>query len=226
MIYTVIADYRRLSFDAAVEGKLFSSLPENLRNYIMKPSSDEVKISRLGAYLLLYHSVRFLFGKEDFEISFTENGKPVFTSEGQSNRLSFNLSHSAGLCAVAVSDEGNCVGVDIQEKIDRERAERVKSRFMNYTVKGLSELESVYLFGAFSPVGNCMFAEIPDRSLAVGNIDEEPTDLWALTEAILKCDGGGFCKAEKIMADLSSYSSENVRLSYKGRIFSVSTVCK
>jgi len=226
MIYTVIADYRKLSFEAVSAGRLYSSLPAELREYIEKPSSDEAKASRLGAYLLLFHSVRFLFGKDALPVCFSENGKPGFSSEDPHSALRFNLSHSGGLCAVALSDEGGDMGVDIQEKIDRERAMRLKERFMNYSIRTLAKIEPIYLFGAFSSDGNCMFAEIPDRGLALGNINEEPTDLWALTEAILKCDGGGFCRAKDIMKDLSAYSAEIVRLSYKGRIFSVSTVCK
>ena len=141
--------------------------------------------------------------------------------------LSFNLSHSGGMCAVTVSDGGEDVGVDLQERIDRDRVERLKERFMNYSLKDLDPTEPiVYLFGAFSHDGNCMFAEIPYRSLVKGDIKEEATDMWSLTEAILKCHGGGFCQAREIMKELSGFASETVRFNYKGKLYSISTVTK
>ena len=227
MIYTVIADYKRLSYEAAIKTGMYSSLPEALRLYVEKPGSDEVRLSRLGGYLLLYHTVRFLFGKADFDVAFSENGKPHFISGKATEGLSFNISHSGGLCAVTVSDDGREIGVDLQERIDRQRAERLKERFMNHSLSGIASTEPIsYLFGAFSQDGNCMFADIPYRSLVKGDIKEELTDLWSLTEAILKCHGGGFCQAREIMNDISSYASETVRFNYKGKLYSLSTVTK
>ena len=227
MIYTVIADYRRLSFEEANKGSVYNSLSDTLKEHINKPNSDEVKLSRLGGYLLLLHTVRFLYGKEEVDIGFSENGKPVFLAGKSAESLRFNISHSDGLCAVTVSDENEDIGVDLQTRIDSQRAERLKERFMNYSLKGLCPLGGVeYLFGAFSADGNCIFANIPYRSLVNGNIKEEPTDLWSLTEAILKCHGGGFCQAKEVMKDISDYKFETVRFNYKGRFYSVSTVIK
>lgn len=225
MIYTVISDYRKLIFDSCEESFLSSIKPE-LSEYIKKPNSEEQRLARLGGYLLLYRAVRFLFGREDFEIDFGECGKPRFVSGGAAEGLSFNLSHSGGLCAVTVTDEAGEIGVDLQERIDDKRIERLKERFLNYESNALSSIEPIYLFGAFAPDGNCLFAGIPHQSLIKGDVVSEPTDSWSLTEAILKCDGRGFSARGEILKDTSPFSAETVRFNYKGVPYSVSTVLK
>ena len=86
--------------------------------------------------------------------------------------------------------------------------------------------EPVYLFGAFAPDGNCMFAEIPYQSLKRGEPSTDLTDKWSLTEAIVKCDGRGICKKEEIINSLSDHTYETLRLNYKGKSYSISTVKK
>ena len=108
MLYTVIADYRKLLEEITNdEGEIvspFSHFKSEIKEYIKRPKTKEGKLARLGGYLLLFHTVRFLFGKTmNFEIGFTEEGKPYFTSEEMKN-LSFNISHSGGLCAVCLSE--------------------------------------------------------------------------------------------------------------------------
>ena len=66
-----------------------------------------VKFDSCSAWSLLYKALR----KNNLTIStvaFTENGKPCFTDPS----LHFSISHSHGLCAVAVADRP--VGVDIE----------------------------------------------------------------------------------------------------------------
>ena len=224
MIYTVLADYGRLDYDLITDGRLFSSFPEGLKSYIQSPSSNEVRVSRLGGYLLLYRAVRYLFAKEDFEIEFSESGKPFFS--GKAGEVKFNISHSGGLVAVSVSDDGGEVGCDIQEEVDAERAGRISRRFPTEGLGELSSTSPVYIFGAFSADGECMFAAIPPSSLKTGDPERIFTDGWSLTEAIVKCHGGGFCRHAEIMSERSLYAAETVGLSYRGKRFSLSTAVK
>lgn len=226
MIYTVIADYRKLVKEAVTSGKIYYFLPENVRERIEKPKSEEVMLSSMGGYLLLYHVVRFLFGKEDFNINYREDGKPEFVIHEGSLPITFNISHSGGLAAVCVCDEGYDVGVDIQESVDPERAERLGKRFLDFDINVKTELETVYLFGAFAPDGNCMFAEIPYRSLKKGDHCTDITDKWSLTEALVKCDGKGFCQRDNVLDSLEKMCSETVKISYKGKSYSVSTAAE
>ena len=225
MIYTVIADYRKLIPEALLERGIFSLLPENIRAHVDEPKSEEVRLSRAGGYILLYHVVRFLFGNSfELNISFTDDGKPLLVHKENEENIAFNISHSGGLCAVCLSDDGGSVGVDIQEKIDDEKALHIKDRFLSHTIPEMGAAEPVYLFGAFAPDGNCMFAEIPYQSLKKGDPSTDLTDKWSLTEAIVKCDGRGICKKEEIVNSLCGYSYETVKLCYKGISYSISTV--
>ena len=227
MIYTVLADYRRLFCEITdKEGGIsspFSLFPESLRDYVRGPKTDEGRLARLGGYLLLYHTVRFLFGKARFEIGFSEKGKPYFLSEDMKD-LSFSISHSGGICAVSVSDGGESVGVDVQEEIDEERCERIRERLYSGELSTGRLLNTVYLFGGFSAYGDCMFAEIPPAALKIGDTGCDLTDRWTLTEAIMKWDGRGFGAYTELDSLAKESYSETLRLSYKGKRYSISTV--
>ena len=227
MIYTAIADYRRLLPEIIEEKEGISSpyslFPEKLRSYISSPKSPEVRQSRLGGYLLLFHTVRFLFGRTDFKIEFTEAGKPYFDSS-ELKDLSFNISHSGGLCAVCICDEGKAVGVDIQEEIEKEKAERIKERFYEGEIPMEESPDPVYLFGGFSSFGDCFFAEIPSEGIELCDPSESFLDRWSLCEAVMKCDGGGFASYGNIEKLLSKTKRQTIRLTYKGKKYSLSTV--
>ncbi len=226
MIYTVISDYKKLLPEImSLEGGInspFSLLPDELKEYIREPKSEEVRLSRLGGYLLLFHTVRFLFGEMKFDIAFDERGKPHFKDEKIKN-IGFNISHSGGLCAVTVTDEPISVGVDIQEFVDKEKEDRLKDRLYSGEIKPDIRVEPIYLYGGFSAFGDCIFAEIPYTSLKLGDPNSCFTDRWSLSEAVMKCDGRGFGAFTEIEKLLNTTPSETVLLSYKGKRFSIST---
>lgn len=227
MLYTVVADYRKL-LSEIIDGEggiasPFSHFPEELKSYIRMPKTEEGKAARLGGYLLLFHTLRFLFGKAEMKIELTERGKPRLSSEELSN-ISFNISHSGGLCAVTLCDDGGEVGVDIQEQIDSEKTQRVKERFYTGGFFGKELNNTVYLFGGFSAFGDCMFCEIPYSSLRRGAPESDFTDRWSLSEAIMKWDGRGFGAFGEIETLSRDSYFESVKISYKGKKYSLSTV--
>ena len=58
-----------------------------------------------------------------------ENGKPYFLNSS----LKFNLSHSEGIVACAISDEGE-VGVDVEaSQLAPDRAKKIAQRFLSHT---------------------------------------------------------------------------------------------
>lgn len=227
MIYTVCADYRKLLPGITDEeggiSSPFSLFPEELREYVRRPKTEEGKLSRLGGYLLLYHTVRFILGRVDFKIEFSKEGKPYFASSEMKD-ISFSISHSGGLCAVTLSDEGGKVGVDIQQETDTKKAERIKERLYQGELSTGRLYDVVYLFGGFSAFGDCMFAEIPPVALKFGDTGCDFTDQWSLTEAIMKWDGRGFGAYTELTSLAKASFSETLRLSYKGERYSVSTV--
>ncbi len=234
MIYTVIADYKKLLPEIILEeggvASPFSLLPAELQNYIRTPKNEESRLSRLGGYLLLFHTVRFLFGEFDFEIGFNESGKPHFTSEKMKD-IFFNISHSEGLCAVTVSEDNMPVGVDIQAEADKEREKKLSERFEKLlskdgqiiTPEKGKKTEPMYLFGGFSAYGDCMFAEIPISSLKQGHTERDLTDRWAFAEAVMKCDGRGFGAVSELEKIVKDTKTETVKFTYKGKSFSVCT---
>ncbi len=229
MIYTVISDYRKLLPEILTEeggiDSPFSLLPEVLKEYIKKPKNEDMRLSRLGGYLLLFHTVRFLFGEFDFDIDFNENGKPYFKN-GITKGLSFNISNCEGLCAVTLSDDISCVGVDIQSDISEEREKKLKERFFNGKIDCRENIEVIYLFAGFSAYGDCMFAEIPITSLKHADPNECFSDRWSLCEALMKCDGRGFGAIGDIGALLEELRFQTVGISYKGKRYSLSTAVK
>ncbi len=227
MVYTVIGDYKKLLPEIITEegsgiGSPFSLFPEELKKYIKEPKNEESRLSRLGGYLLLFHTVRFLLGEIEFDIAFNEHGKPYFESEKMKN-ITFNISHSDGLCAVAVCEDGCKVGVDIQGSVDKEKEERLSNRFFGGSFEEIGSLESLYIFGGFSAYGDCMFAEIPSAALKSSDHDRSFVDRWSLCEALMKCDGRGFAAYTEIGKLSENASAASVNFSYKGREYSITT---
>ncbi len=228
MIYTVISDYKKLLPEILTEeGEIaspFSLLPDKLKEYIKKPKNEEARMARLGGYLLLFHVTRFLFGELDFEIEFNDFGKPYFKNESM-KQINFNISNKSGLCALTLSDEPCDVGIDIEEKTDEQTADRIVKRLPDFGITK-KKLEPVYLFGGFSSFGDCMFAEIPSSSLHKGCPEADFTDKWTLFEALIKCDGRGFAAFTELERLSEISASETVRITYRGKSFSVTTAIK
>ena len=86
-------------------------------------------------------SLRLFTGKDSFNIKRTENGKPY--TEG----VEFSLSHTDGLTVCAVSDSP--VGVDCEKVRSVNSKEKIISRFLNETVKTISDEEFFQKWTAF-----------------------------------------------------------------------------
>ena len=138
--------------------------------------------SRHMAYSLLFMSLERLFVGEKFEIKKEPSGKP-FCVRASGERLNISISHTDGLCAVAISDTLS-VGVDVEAEIIGERAIRVEKRFLS----GLTlprAVRDVDFIPAPLCYGSVDLLSTPDSPTTV-------TDRWVMCEAYLKCDGGGF----------------------------------
>ncbi len=92
---------------------------------VKKISNQSVLAEKRSAYSLLYRAAKEVFGV-DMDLSMltkTENGKPVYPD------YHFSISHSKGICAVALSK--NNVGIDIEREISEERETRIRKKILH-----------------------------------------------------------------------------------------------
>ena len=68
---------------------------------------DKAKRQSLSARLILRNAISEIYGKCDYEISYTENGKPTLPF------CKFSLSHSEDFAACVISDKD--IGIDIEK---------------------------------------------------------------------------------------------------------------
>lgn len=88
----------------------------------MNITNQNVLAEKHSAYSLLCYALKQEYGI-DMDISLltkNENGKPQYPG------ICFSISHTKGLCIVALSEDE--VGVDIEEKINTERAARIAKK--------------------------------------------------------------------------------------------------
>ncbi len=108
---------------------------EYLKNIACR-SNDASASESLFALSLVYELLTLLPRRIDaglLRFAKSEDGKPYF----KDSALSFNISHSHGYVACAVSDEGE-VGIDIEASTtDPEKAQRIAERYFNDDEKEL-----------------------------------------------------------------------------------------
>ena len=92
---------------AADYTRVYNLLADDLKQKIdAKQNADDKKRS-LAAFLLLFGGAKELYKRDDFEIKFNENGKPIC------DFCHFNISHSGEWAVCVFSDTP--IGVDIQQ---------------------------------------------------------------------------------------------------------------
>ena len=150
---------------------------------------------------------------------FTEKGKPYL--EG-SFGVSFSLSHAEGLAAVIVSD---CAasGIDI-EKIDKSKSDLVRrsnERFFSKKLMNSGINEKITLIAPFE-IEIEEYPDITEEKVAANKILEyDDFVLWTTSEAILKCDGGGFYSLKKLGSETENTRIKTFICSFKNDIFSL-----
>ncbi len=140
------------------------------------------------AYSLLNNMLKRYFNLENYTIIKNENGKPYIDKEG----VYFNISHTNGLVACAVSDKE--VGIDC-EKIDTAYDKRVQKLANRYFVENEIKLLEK------SDFDSCVFFRI-----------------WTSKEAIIKRLGGNMSLLKKI--DTTKQSVKVI--TFKNYIISIS----
>ncbi len=176
---------------------------------------EKARAERLAAYALLSALYEKIYGASLPAISRAEGGKPYFKGD---NMPGFNISHTDGACLAAIDTEGIGIGADIQIKIADAVAERVGKRFpfVECTECG-RPIAELLIFEGREDRG-----EITVTPLSLGECGLQASTVsgfsakWALTEAVLKADGGGFGNACKL-GELKNY--ESVSFVWKEKYF-------
>ncbi len=166
---------------------------------------ERVRAQRRSAYALLSALYKKIYRTELPAISREEGGKPYFEGNGMP---SFSISHTEGACLAAIDTDGGGIGADIQMKIADTVANRVGKRFpfVERTECGAPLSGTVIFEGRAAGEGLALFPyslnEYAKQSCEAFSFSAK----WALTEALLKADGGGFRSAGKL-DKLRSYES-------------------
>ena len=170
----------------------YEALIDSLSDYVSLSGKKNLE-ERLAASTLLYTALCYLKNRGEIDnvgaLKKGEYGKPYL--DGGAAKIS--ISHSDGGVALAVSKDRE-IGVDMENEIGPERAERLEKRFFREEKLSENALENATLS---ERIGG---ENVKAYSLKNGELVSEkflPTDgsftsKWTVCEAIMKCDGRGF----------------------------------
>lgn len=179
--------------DEARRAIAVSALPLTRAARVQSPRRPEDRARRLAAELALRRLLRQI-GEHyaALTISYTKEGKPYF--DGRPD-LSFSISHSGGLAAVALlrasSGVAPAVGVDIQEIPRGDSAEKYTALAARF----------------FSPAFRDALDAVSESERA-----RTFTRLWCLTEAAAKATGRGSVDFARAEETLETARSQETRL--------------
>jgi hypothetical protein len=148
--------------------------------------TEEKDIGHTVAYAMLDTLYRAKFNTPTPIIEKNEYGKPYFVD----GSCHFSISHGKGLCAVLLTDEGEC-GVDIEPEIEENRAKKIDTRF-------LSDRLPVRPLKRDIELRHELTGGVKIQGVEVENFDKMPiTAKWTVLEAVLKMSGEGFAAFSK-----------------------------
>ena len=150
---------------------------------------------------------------------FSSTTKPQGENSKSSTQIYISISHSDGVIAVSLSDEGE-VGVDIQSEIPSDKANRLDKRFFTSVQPSTSELGIEYYLCKISE-NDAKFEKI---SLTEPNITDFISK-WTFCEAIMKLYGRGFGDLSRL-PDLVGISSTELRMYSSTTDFTIATSIK
>ncbi|MBQ9733472.1 MAG: hypothetical protein IJV74_04475 [Clostridia bacterium] len=170
----------------------YEALIDSLSDYVSSSGKKNLE-ERVATSTLIYTSLCYLKNRGEIEnvgaLKKGEHGKPYL--DGGDAKI--NISHSDGGVALAVSKDRE-IGVDMENEIGPERAERLEKRFFREEKLFENTLENTTLP---KKIGG---ENVKSYSLKNGELvsikllptDGSFTSKWTVCEAIMKCDGRGF----------------------------------
>lgn len=194
MIYTVISTLKENRIDkdkrdCRIIRQPLSLLSEDIKKYIQLGKSEMHKAERKLAYTTMLCALKVFYSIDFPRIEKNEYGKPYLAD----SNIRISLSHSNGVVAVCISDEGE-VGVDLQTMIEPERAERLKERFFtSLQVKNESISTEYYYCDLSGEDAEIYSITLPDFQPCEADFSAR----WVSAESIMKLIGHGFADADK-----------------------------
>lgn len=234
----------KMQRDKGYEEKLISKLPISWKKRIESTKSEDVRRNRICAYLLLREMIKenydFLFpGIKDTYgddvnsycdstgLTFSKSGRPSFLNID----VDFSISHTNGAVVIAVSFNGKeKVGVDVEEvsQKNEDAAKRFISRYMKNGEIKSGDLLFTFDFYDDREVAVYKLKEngcekVSNLTLTEDTVTKE-THLrqWTSTEALLKCDGGGFSSLPRINDVRRKNAVDNGIVIIHGQKYSIS----
>ena len=199
--------------------------------------TEEKDIGHTVAYAMLDTLYRAKFNTPTPIIAKSELGKPYFVDCS----CHFSISHGKGLCAVLLTDEGEC-GVDIEPEIEENRAKKIDTRFLcdRLPVRPLKrdiELRFELTGGVNAqepkPSGEVeikeleLAGEVKIQGVEVENFDKMPiTAKWTVLEAVLKMSGEGFAAFSKRLEIADGARTKTLLFANEKRAFYVTLAVK
>ncbi|MBO5907537.1 MAG: hypothetical protein J6Q85_05260 [Clostridia bacterium] len=222
----------------------FKKIRENsaFSEHINKPLSHKVKKDRELAYGALSYLLSKLFLIDEPRVDFDR--KPTLLNK-LSNKLAFNISHTDGAVVVAITDEYESVGVDVEGLIQPERARRISERLLTDKETNKDDLllfQSIELAALYYNGEELVLKEVNRRQsaekkptentkISIKEIDKNESDPYLATEgytlleATLKCDGGGFASLKRYGEIKACCKSASLWFLISGREYSLSLCC-
>ncbi len=232
MIYTIIACEEKRD-GRVFDGKIYtvenpmSLLPENIFDYINNTKNWKTRQERFLAYTSLFCSLKVFYGTNNFSIEKTDKGKPYLKTKNthqknEDHKIFISISHSDGISAVTLSDEGE-VGVDIQSEIDEDKAARLSSRFMSEVTVKQTALHVDYYF--------CYVSEekaiLEKKELfPIKNKKENFSEKWSYSESLMKLCGGGFSDLKKLKNICENIETEMTKIDLEKNYYLATSIRK
>ena len=195
--------------DCRVMRQPLSLLHQNVIDLIENTKNEALKHERRIAYTSLFSALDKFFDVKDFTVVKNDFGKPILVSADGSlinDKIHISLSHSDGVAAVCISDEGE-VGIDIQGVIDKEKEERLKGRFFTDLKLKNDDIEIKYYLCCLNE-NEAIFTE----NKAIKTECEGFTARWSYAESLMKLSGRGFGDINEL---------ENIAENTKSKIISL-----
>ena len=203
-----------------------SLLSEKERERIGKIKNGKRRSESFFSRLLLKKMYEETFGEEIPEIIYTSKGKPSFKGK----KISFSISHDDNLIAVAISDETESIGIDIQSFVGKSRkSDGLEKRFLSGldSLKGESREDFKIYISFFTKEEKDGDFEIKERepfeNLSYDKNNENLYFLkrWTELEACLKLSGKGFENIKNANKCLQKCKIKTLFFKNRGREYSL-----
>ena len=165
--------------------EILDNLNKGLQKRVLLAKNENQVREKSYTYALLLKALFHSGYKGEVMLGSGKFGKPTLCDED----YLISLSHTDGLCAVAISDE-NEVGIDVEKLRENERMKLLAQRFLkgfSYKAKEPFGVAELYLYDYKE---DSLLEILKDVKECGESFDL--THSWTAAEALLKCDGGGF----------------------------------